>query len=116
VSDTGAGFPKACRLSKPSQFRIVFDSNRRSADSLFLVIAAENGLDHARLGLAVSKRNARAAVSRNRVKRIIRESFRKSRAQLAGLDVVVVSQKRTAAADRDKLLNSLNKHWEAISK
>jgi ribonuclease P protein component len=116
VIDTGEGFPKACRLSKPSQFRIVFDSNRRSADSLFLVIAAENGLDHARLGLAVSKRNVRAAVSRNRVKRIIRESFRKNREKLAGLDIVVVSQKRTAAADRNRLLYSLNKHWETIIK
>ena len=80
------------------------------------MIAAENGLDYARLGLAVSKRNVSAAVARNRVKRSIRESFRKNRAQLDGLDIVVVSQKRTVAADRNRLLNSLNKHWKAISK
>lgn len=114
--DTGEGFPKSCRLSKPSQFRTVFDSNRRSADPLFLVLAAGNGLSHARLGLAVSKRNARAAVSRNRLKRIIRESFRKNRGKLGGLDIVVVAQRRAAAAAGNKLAASLNQHWEKINK
>jgi len=116
VIDTGEGFPKSCRLSKPSQFRTVFSSDKRSVDSQFLVIATENGLDFARLGLAISKRNIRTAVSRNRIKRLTRESFRRNQAKLAGLDIVVVAQKRIAVADGDKLSYSLNQHWDKISK
>jgi ribonuclease P protein component len=115
VIDTGEGFPKSCRLSKPSQFRTVFSSDKRSTDSQFLVIAAENGLDTARLGLAISKRSIRTAVSRNRIKRLVRESFRRNRAKLVGLDVVVVAQKRIAATDSKRILHSLNQHWEKIS-
>jgi len=116
VSDTGEGFPKSSRLNKPSQYRFVFKSNRRRADSQFLVIAAENGLGHARLGLAISKRNVRTAVSRNRIKRLVRESFRRNRYRLAGQDIVIVAQKRIAAADGKTLLHSLNKHWDTLSK
>jgi ribonuclease P protein component len=43
----------------------------------------------ARLGLLVSKREARSAVARNRIKRRIREAFRLEQAGLAGLDVLV---------------------------
>jgi ribonuclease P protein component len=42
-----------------------------------------------RLGLLVSKREARSAVVRNGIKRRIREAFRLEQARLAGLDILV---------------------------
>ena len=112
----GQGFPRHSRLTRPRQFREVFRSNHRSVDPCFLVLARKNGLDHARLGLAVSRRYLRTNVLRNRVKRLIRESFRKNQAQLAGLDVVVVSQRQAGHADNRRLSGSLHRHWEKISK
>jgi ribonuclease P protein component len=38
-----------------------------------------NGLGYARLGLIVSKKFERHAVKRNRIKRILRETFRRNR-------------------------------------
>ncbi|MFI0378073.1 MAG: ribonuclease P protein component [Candidatus Thiodiazotropha sp.] len=68
-------FPRRCRLVKPGDYRRVFGDGERSSDSLFLVLARSNQLDCARLGLAVSKKSSPSAVHRNRIKRLIRESF-----------------------------------------
>lgn len=44
---------------------------------------------HARIGLTVAKRVERKAARRNRIKRLIREAFRKHRHMLLSLDCVV---------------------------
>ena len=70
----------------------------------------------ARLGMAVSKKNVRRAVDRNLVKRLVRESFRKRRAQLRGLDLVVLTRRGIPLDDNDILSNSLERHWRRIAK
>ena len=40
------------------------------------VLATPNQLQHPRLGLAISRKVARSAVGRNRIKRVVRESYR----------------------------------------
>ena len=69
-------------------------------------------MDVARLGLAISKKNCRFATDRNRIKRVIRESFRHHQPTLAGLDVVVINQPAARAAGNKQLFNSLTGHWE----
>lgn len=64
------------------------------------------------MGLAISKKHCRLATGRNRLKRIVRESFRQQRVALAGLDVVVLAQSGAAAADNRTLFDSLAKHWQ----
>jgi ribonuclease P protein component len=44
---------------------------------------------HARLGVLVSRRHAKAATQRNRIKRCIREAFRLEQDKLGALDVLV---------------------------
>lgn len=52
------------------------------------MLAAPNGLAFARLGMIVPKKVLRTAVARNRVKRLLREWFRQSQVEIAGLDVI----------------------------
>ena len=66
----------------------------------------------ARLGLAISKKNCRQATGRNRIKRVVRESFRQHQAELAGLDVVVINQPACRMAANDQLFGSLAGHWK----
>ncbi len=47
------------------------------------------GFSDARLGLVVGKKLLKRAVDRNRVKRVIREQFRRLRPQLPPVDLIV---------------------------
>ncbi len=51
----------------------------------------------ARLGLVVGKKLLKRAVDRNRVKRVIRDQFRRRRAELPAVDLVVRLAARPAA-------------------
>lgn len=82
-----------------------------SRDKFFTVLTRANDGAEARLGLVVSKKGAKLAVQRNRVKRIIRESFRHSTAELAGLDFVVLAQPAASKAENKILFDSLAQHW-----
>jgi ribonuclease P protein component len=74
----------------------------RVASENFVVLAAprrEAGGDDARLGITVTRRVG-SAVARNRVKRRVRECFRRRREELARpLDVVVIARKGAAALE-----------------
>jgi len=108
-------FEKHQRLSRPSEFHKVFKTRVRSSDSQFLVLAVANGLSVSRLGLAVSKEKLRKAVSRNSIKRLIRESFRTNSEFLTGLDLVVLPQKKINISDKQALRDSLGIHWRTVS-
>jgi ribonuclease P protein component len=78
---------------------------------LFTVLSRQSRRKDARLGLAISKKNCRLAVQRNRLKRIARESFRVHKEELSGLDVVVMCQATASRASNKKLFDSLAEHW-----
>lgn len=103
------------RLRHSRQFGEVFRRSRRSSDQWVTVLARENGAGLARLGLAISKKCARKAVERNRIKRIIRESFRHNVDRLRGLDLVIVGRKRPEKNETGLLSTSLNHHWQVVS-
>ena len=81
------------RLKTPKEFQSVFDQNSiRVGSPSLLILAKDNQLEHARLGLVIRKKNIRLAHDRNNVKRVVRESFRHLQNQLVGLDCVVLSR------------------------
>ena len=111
------GFPRQLRLLSRGDFQRVFNDTRcKSADDRLLILATPNGRSYPRLGLAISKRNIKTAVGRNRVKRLVRESFRRNRERLAGLDIVVLSRHATHDSGNQSLLHSLNRHWRRLAK
>lgn len=74
----------------------------------FSVFATQSDNQQARLGIVVAKRYVKLAVARNKLKRLIRETFRQKQYQLSGLDVVVVVKKNfEALADERQRLPTL---------
>jgi ribonuclease P protein component len=109
-------FTKNNRLLDAAAFGRVFDRATRSRDQLFTVLCRRNQTSIARLGLAISKKHCRLATERNRIKRIIRESFRQQQVLLSGLDVVVMNRPGASAASRQDIADSLDQHWQRCSK
>ncbi len=111
---TGATFGRERRLTDASQFSRVFSGADRSADRYFTVLALANAERGARLGLTMSKRAAKRAVDRNRLKRLSRETFRHH--ALPALDIVVIGRPPARTADNESLRASLQRHFERLAK
>ncbi len=109
-----ASFQKRFRLTQATEFERVFGENHRSVDGLFTVLYRRNGLGYPRLGLAIAKRQVRFAVDRNRLKRLIRESFRGAKQQLSDLDIVIMARHEAGTSDNAVIYASLAAHWRSM--
>jgi ribonuclease P protein component len=110
---TRVRFPRSRRLTRSAEFSRVFAEPRRSSDRFFTILARDNGGCGARLGLAISRRAARRAVERNRIKRLVRETFRQ-RVGLPSCDFVVMASPRATQAPSQELRASLETHFARL--
>ena len=92
-------FPRYVRLTDPERYQEIFKTGKKVRHPFMGILALASGLEHPRLGLAVSRKVSRKAVVRNKIKRRIREYFRRERACLHPLDFVVVAYPDAVRAD-----------------
>lgn len=91
---TSADFPRAYRLLTPKDYQPVFKQpDLRISTQHFLLLAKKNNLAHPRLGLAITKKRAPLAVTRNHVKRHLRNTFRTHKNQIQNYDIVFLLRK-----------------------
>lgn len=108
-------FTRRNRLVKSSEFQSVFDNKTQRLNRGGLSILARcNQLDFARIGIVVSSRVARRAVVRNRIKRVVRESFRLQQSRLTGWDIVVIARPDAVKQTNKDLFASLEGHWKKL--
>lgn len=89
-----ANFERKRRIVKTDEFSSVFRLRPLIKTDHLTLYAKPNALTHARLGVVAAKRFAPRAVTRNAVKRAVREGFRQSDLmQSMGLDCVVLLSK-----------------------
>ncbi len=116
---TGMTLPRQSRLCGQPAFRNVFQHPAVSADASFKVLARSNQLPYSRLGLAVSRQVDRRAVERNRLKRIVRESFRAHYLAETGrtsVDIVVLPRRQAVSICNRQLFEALDRHWARIDR
>ena len=85
------GFPKRARLTKRSQFLNLSREGKRVHTSHFIVLSKGNNAGLSRIGITVTKRIGNAAV-RNRIKRLVREFFRRHKQMMQANDIVVIAK------------------------
>ena len=107
--------PAQRRLRRKSEFDAAYARGRRLSDGFFTVIALANDIGAPRLGLAVAVRAAGGGVARNRLRRLIRESFRLHQARLPALDLVVSLRPQARAAAAAALRASLAALWLKVA-
>ena len=102
-------FTRDQRILTSADFQRVFDNPLKSADSFFTVLA-KTRIDEgpSRLGLAIAKKQLKRAVDRNRIKRLIRETFRQNEMLSdKAIDVVVMTRHSVRAKTNHELQQSL---------
>lgn len=116
-------FGKQHRLLTPRQFKAVFDGALFKASHrslLLLAIPCSDGSEvpdsAARLGLVVAKKHARHAVQRNRLKRLLRESFRHHKQELAGLDIVALVKPGLWQMENPAIRAVIEEQWVRLLK
>lgn len=107
-------FPGTARLQHPREFKRVFATGLRQSDPCFTVLSLVNTGGEARLGLVAARKNIRRAVDRNRIKRVIRESFRRQRSTLPPRDFVIMIRSTAGNRPSAALQQSLAQHWQRI--
>ncbi len=116
-SDTNCGFNKSQRLLNSTEFQNVFsDPPFRASHQRCLILAKPNNLGTNRLGLIIAKKHIRLAVERNRIKRLIRESFRHLPRNNCGIDAIVLARKGLGELDNLAITQIVNKQWLRIQK
>lgn len=110
------GFTRSQRLLRAAAFDAVYKRRARVVDDCFAVNYAPNELGHARLGLSIGAKTVGNSVARNRVKRMVRESFRLVAPQLGAFDLVVGARNGARTAHNAQLRESLDGLWKKIQK
>lgn len=107
-------FTRRQRLLKTDEFSSVFSLRRSQSNAWFQVWSKPNELNRARLGVVVAKKVERRAVGRNRIKRLVRETFRQVANDIGNVDLIVRAKqpmRRTQAPEaRAALMRLLDRY------
>lgn len=106
------------RLKLRADFERVQSSGRKvhSDRFLFLVLPREGDVETTRLGVTVTRKVA-GAVGRNRIKRVLREVFRRNRGLFPiACDVVVIAKDRAVGLGYDDVRAELERSQRALER
>lgn len=96
VNPTAEGFPHEVRIVRSSDYKALYRSGRKISSERFVLFSRRNRVGYHRLGITVS-RKVGGAVVRNRVKRLLREIFRRSAGEIPNQYDIVVNAKSGCA-------------------
>ncbi len=81
-------FPAASRIRKREDFKLIYAKGKKINSDSFTLFVLGQGIGTGRLGITITKKIGKANI-RNRIKRLLREIFRKNRTGLRHLDIVI---------------------------
>ena len=108
------GFPQGARIKRSVEFRQIQKTGRRIRSRFLVVCFCETSQKTSRFGLTVSRKVGNA-VTRNRVKRWLRESIRKNRHDVSSLDVVFIARPAAARAGQARIESDVLRSFRSMS-
>lgn len=107
-SSIAATFSTAHRLLRGNGFGHVLRAENVQ-DEYFKIFFVRNSIENARLGIIARKKILTGAVQRNRIKRVVREAFRRHDVKTCKLDMVVMVRcvHSQAGVTHNETLNAL---------
>ena len=104
-------FPKTARLSRPEDYRRVFDAPALKVSSAaFILLALHTKMNGSRIGVIIAKKHVKKATRRNRLKRLVREQFRNNRLT-QNFDLVVLARPAANDMDNAEVMRDLTQLW-----
>ena len=92
-------FPKAARLRKRAEYLRLSRAGASIQSANFVIVTRMNDRSESRLGITVSSKVGNSVI-RNRIKRRVREYFRRHHAELPeGTDILIIARKTAAGLD-----------------
>ncbi|HET9031423.1 MAG TPA: ribonuclease P protein component [Dokdonella sp.] len=108
-------YPRTARLLKPGDFAALRGSSKRIGVRHFLAEYSSNKQPTSRLGQAVSRRVSKRAVDRNRIKRLVRESYRHVLADLPCVDILLIARSSAVKTPSADLRADLASLWKKLA-
>jgi ribonuclease P protein component len=90
---------KQAKMIKTDDFSSVFNFRKRYSLQYLAMHYQPNTLQRPRLGLVVGKKTAKLAVSRNYMRRVLREFFRLNQHEICHVDLIIRVQKKFDKVD-----------------
>lgn len=108
-------FGRKLRLLTASDYKAVFGkAELKVSCPQLLILAIKSGYEDPRLGLVIAKKHIRLAVERNRLKRLLRESFRKHQQLLIEMDIVILARSGSDKLDNKDFVTLVEKLWQDL--
>jgi len=107
-------FPKSARILKRPEFIRLSKSGAKIQNRHFLFLYSRSHREYSRIGITVSRKVGDAVV-RNRIKRLVRENFRRMRPMIFGAwDINIIAKRNAAKLSGDEVGSSLAQLFEGI--
>jgi ribonuclease P protein component len=107
-------FSRANRLRSKHDFQSVFAKPRKAVQKHVIALYQPNHTLQARIGIIIAKHVVKLAVQRNRVRRVIRESFRQHKDALKGLDIIILMRSKCTPLDNNVLREDIDRLWQTL--
>lgn len=107
-------YPRTARLLKAGDFAALRGRSKRIGARHFLAEYLINDKPSSRLGQAVSRRVSKRAVDRNRIKRLVRESYRHVLGELPCVDILLIARTSAAKTASIDLREDLAALWKKL--
>jgi len=102
-------FARFFRLTKEKDFDKIFNEGKKKYTKTIGILYLPNNLKNNRYGIIVSKKIAKKATTRNKIKRIIRSSLKKQEIFLKnGNDIIILAKPQSIDAKNDEIEENID--------